>query len=102
MMSSPRSEESPVRLARSRREIIQRLLNLLPKALYLLWIGYGTWLAVFHIIDDGARTVLLLKPSGGWQMNAFAAFGTMSGFALAALALVATLSTNARAQDLLE
>jgi hypothetical protein len=40
--------------------------------------------------------------SPGWELNAFAAFGTMSGFSLASLALVASMSGHERARQVID
>jgi hypothetical protein len=43
-----------------------------------------------------------MRASAGWEMSAFAAFTAMSGFGLASLALVASLSTHERGREVIE
>ncbi len=78
------------------------VLNATPVALEVLGIVGGVLLGAHQYLRPGSTLGAWFTASKGWELNAFDAFGTMSGFSLAALALVASLSTHQRASEILD
>jgi hypothetical protein len=104
-MSSPHWVASPTREPSKLHftlPSIAALLNAAPTAVYVLFAGIGLTLGVFHWSFDESPSFVLLEKVTSWRIDLFAAFGTMSGFALAALALVASLSTSDRAKEVVD
>lgn len=81
----------------------RRVLNLLPSVLDVLGITSGAFGAGWLLLDPATGLIgLWFEKALGWELNAFAAFGTMSGFGLASMALVASLSGHKRAEEEIE
>jgi hypothetical protein len=71
--------------------------------LMLLGALVGAVAATIHLTrGEASASAIWMKQAAGWEMDAFAAFASMSGFALAALALVASLSDHGRAKDVID
>lgn len=87
--------------SRTTSERVALALDILPTLLWGAGLVCGLGLAIFHGRASGDQTFTFLN-RGEWQLDAFAAFGTMSGFSLAALALIASLSGHKRAEELLD
>jgi hypothetical protein len=60
--------------------------------------GFGMW----HYYNPKGTLGAWFVATPGWELNAFGSFGAMSGFALASLALVASLSGHERAQEVID
>lgn len=70
-----------------------------------MWTGLATGLllAVKQFwTPSGGWIGHWLATNKGWEITTFAAFGAMSGFTLAAVALVATLSAHPRGQEIID
>lgn len=73
-----------------------------PPILTLVSVLLGIVGAVIHWKIPSAPSRLWFTSASGWELSAFGAFSAMSGFGLASLALVAGLSTNDKAKEVLD
>lgn len=88
--------------ASSKQKVQDGVINLLPSLLLALGIlgglGAGVW--QYRV---GSRIIFAwVENKSGWELAAFGAFGTMSGFGMAALALIATLSAHSRGEEAID
>lgn len=66
------------------------------------WLG-GIAAGGLHLYDGEAGAIAaILRDAKGWELSAFGAFGAMSGFALASLSLVASMSQTERGKHVVD
>jgi len=82
-----------------RQQLLNWVINLIP-GLFLCVGGVGgVALGIWQFRIGSPVIDAWVRAKGGWELSAFGAFGTMSGFGMAALALIATLSAHERGKE---
>jgi hypothetical protein len=84
------------------RSLRDGLLEASPAALDIVGATSGVLAGLWYYFNPRCALGVWFSESKGWELNAFAAFGAMSGFALASLALVASLSGHERAKEVID
>jgi hypothetical protein len=93
------ADRVPTSSSRATRTFWERHPDAFPHAVQVAGFAMGLFLGGFHV---AGRLPVTGRLGSGWELTAFAAFGAMSGFSLASLALVATLSTHERAKEVID
>lgn len=83
-------------------ETLNHLINLLPGGFFLLGALGGFAIGIWQFTVGSDELNKWVLNHSGWELAAFGAFGTMSGFGMAALALIATLSAHERGKDAID
>lgn len=79
--------------------IRDRTISLLPRLLLVLGSIGGLGIISWHHFFGCTVIDVWAASKNGWELAAFSAFGTMSGFGMASLALIATLSAHERGKE---
>lgn len=84
------------------QRLLNGMINMLPGFFMLLGVFGGLWAGIYQYCTGSTVINEWFASNGGWEMSSFSAFGTMSGFGMAALALIATLSTHERGKEAID
>lgn len=88
--------------ASSNQRVQNGAINVLPRLLLALGCLGGLSGGVWQYRVGSPVLAEWVKNKSGWELAAFGAFGTMSGFGMAALALIATLSAHTRGEEAID
>jgi hypothetical protein len=81
------------------QQLLNGVINLIPGVLLGVGLIGGIALGAWQYRFGSPLIRAWVAANGGWELSAFGAFGTMSGFGMAALALIATLSAHERGKE---
>ena len=84
------------------RHFLEGGINLLPNLFLLGGLVGGGFFGSWQYRSGSEVVAGWVKTNCGWEIASFAAFGAMSGFGMASLALIATLSAHERGKEAID